>query len=70
MPNFHQFLDSSPGLSMSTAYVGKRDCESEDEKQVSAKKQKRDEVAEEQKNNMEIVLDDSFSDSEPVMVFI
>ncbi|XP_020202063.1 nucleolin 2 [Cajanus cajan] len=45
--------------------IGENESENEDEKQVSAKKQKRDEVVEEQGNNNEIISDDSFSDSEP-----
>ncbi|XP_027359730.1 nucleolin 1-like isoform X2 [Abrus precatorius] len=46
-------------------YTGKREVEGVDEKQVSAKKQKREEVAEEQKNIEEVISDDFFSDSEP-----
>ncbi|KAK7308437.1 hypothetical protein VNO77_42042 [Canavalia gladiata] len=49
---------------------GKREGEDEDERQVSAKKQKRDEFAEKQKNEEEIISDDSFTGSEPDKVFI
>ncbi|XP_028222465.1 nucleolin 2-like isoform X4 [Glycine soja] len=45
--------------------IGKREGENEDEQQVTAKKQKRDEVAEEQRIMDEIVSDDSFADFEP-----
>ncbi|XP_027913240.1 nucleolin 1-like isoform X2 [Vigna unguiculata] len=47
--------------------IGKREGEIEDEPQESAKKQKTDEVAEEQRNKDEIVSDNSFSDSDPDM---
>jgi len=51
-------------------FVGKRVEENENELQESAKKQKRDEVAEEQRKKDEIVSYYSFLDPETDMVFI
>ncbi|TKY69106.1 Nucleolin 2 [Spatholobus suberectus] len=60
-----ELKNKAGATAMQPPRIGKREGENEDEKQENAKKQKRDDVAEEQKNKEEIVSDDSFSDSEP-----